>query len=113
MISHRFATQADVEQFYGELPAATMTAIAICQGEECVALIGLAKKRGHLVAFSEFKPELAPHLKSISVLRAIKAAQRMFADAVLPVFTICQGSSALLSRMGFVPYENEVYQWQS
>lgn len=112
MIAWRFASGADLERFYGERPAQTAKAIVIALDEEPVGLLGLVWCGNHELAFSEMKPALIPHLKSMPVLRAIKAVQRMFADSVLPVLAIKTTDSEILLRLGFVPtQDSEVYRW--
>ena len=98
----RNATAADVDAFYGERPAQSMRAIAIVKDEKPLAIIGLAFEGDRFQAFSEYKPELEPHLKSMTVLRAIKQGQAMIAAATLPVVAYSKGNPALLKRLGFV-----------
>lgn len=109
MIAFRFATSADVDRYYGERPAPTMRAIAIFMDEEPVAIIGLAYQRDRYIAFSEFKPELEPHLKSMTVLRAVKAAQRMFLDSPLPVLVKDTTNPPLIERLGFLKIDEGVH----
>jgi len=106
------AAAADIDEFYGERPGESMRAVVVRMGGRPVAIIGIAIERSRARAFSEYKPELEPHLKSISVLRAIKAAQQMFAASVKPVVAVCDGSAALLVRLGFVHVQDDVYAWR-
>jgi hypothetical protein len=62
-------------------------------------------------AFSEYRPEFEPHLRSMTVLRAIKAAQRMFSESPRPVIAVKGSDSGILERVGFVPMTDEVFQW--
>lgn len=114
MITWRPASGADVDRYYGERPHASMRAIAILMDGEPAAIIGLAFDGARGLAFSEYKPQLEPHLKSMPVLRAIKAAQRMFAASRRPVFAVRESCNGLLERLGFasVPDNEEVYRWQ-
>ncbi len=113
MIAYRPATTADVEKYFGELPAETLRVIAITLDDEPVGLVGMAVERGRFRAFSEYKPALEPHLRSITVARAIKAAQSMYAQAKLPVYAIQECGSAILARLGFQPISDGVYLWHS
>lgn len=111
MIHSRFATAADIDGFYGERPAPTMRAIAILMDDAPVAIIGLAQHRDRYQAFSEYKPALEPHLRSMAVLRAIKAAQSMIASAVMPVVAFCKDKPDLIERLGFIKVRNGAYLW--
>lgn len=112
MIGWRFARAADIERFYGERPERTLKAVAIFLDEEPVAICGIATQGDHCLAFSDVKPALSPHLRSMTVLRAIKATQALIAASKLPVFALKTTESGLLARLGFTPTcDPEVYQW--
>lgn len=111
MIAWRFASAADIERYYGERPSETMRAIVIEMDGVPAAIIGMALERTRMRAFSDYTPELAPFLKSMPVLRAIKAAQRMFAEASQPVVAVREGCSGLLERIGFVHVDGDTYLW--
>lgn len=111
MIHWRFARGADIDQFYGERPDITMKAVTICMDEEPVAIIGVAMFERHACAFSDYRPALEPHLRSIPVMRALKAAQRLFAQTRTPLYAQRTTDNELLSRLGFVPEDGEVYRW--
>ncbi len=109
MIHFRYATAADVDRYYGERPAKTIRAIVVLLDTEPVGIVGLANEGDRYVAFSEYKPELEPHLKSMPVLRAVKAAQRMFLTATLPVVVCNTTNPALLKRLGFTEFQPGVH----
>lgn len=111
MIRHRFATAADLDKFYDERPEQTVRAIVIEMDDEPVAIIGIARHRDRFQAFSEYKPALEPHLKSMPVLRAIKAGQQLIKEAPLPVIAIEEGKPGFLSRLGFNEVSPGVYLW--
>jgi hypothetical protein len=111
VISFRHATAADIDRYYGERPQQTLKALTILLDDEPVAIIGLALEGDRFQAFSEFKPELEPHLKTMPVLRAIKTAQKMIAAAPLPVVAISKGDPTLLKRLGFHEVREGVYLW--
>lgn len=100
-VTFRFASAADVDRYFGERPDQTIKAIAVFMGEEPVGMVGLEMYRDRCVAFSEFKPELEPHLKTMPVLRAVKAAQKMFREQSLPVLVVNTSNPQLLERLGF------------
>ena len=109
MIRHRFAIAADIERYYGEMPRQTLQAIVIEMDGEPVAIVGLARERDRFVAFSEYKPELEPYLKTMPVLRAVKAAQKLIFSAPLPVVVCNTTNPKLLERLGFIPVQPGVH----
>jgi hypothetical protein len=113
VIAFRPATSADIEKFYGDMPRETLRVLVITLDEEPVGLIGMAVEKGRYRAFSEYKPALEPHLKSMTVRRAMKAAQRMYAEAKLPVYALQEKDSGILLRVGFQPISDGVYLWHS
>lgn len=109
MITWRYATAADVDRYYEERPSQTIRAIVILLDEVPVGIVGLSYEGDRYIAFSESKPELEPHLKSMPVLRAVKAAQRMILDASLPVLVVNTSNPKLLERLGFREIEPGVH----
>jgi hypothetical protein len=107
------ASASDIDVFYGERPKQTMKAIAIKQGDRPLAIIGMVMDKQIMRAFSEYVPEFEPHLRSMTVLRAIKAAQRMFDASARPVIAVKGSDSGILERIGFVPMDEEVFKWRS
>lgn len=105
------ATASDIDRYYGERPAPTMKAITIKQGDRPVAIIGMFIDGQRMRAFSEYVPEFAPYLRSITVLRAIKAAQKMFKESRCQVIAVKGSDTMILERVGFVPVTDEVYTW--
>lgn len=89
-----------------------MKAIAIHQGGRPVAIIGMAMDKQVARAFSEYVPEFEPYLRSMPVLRAIKAAQKMFSESVRPVIAVRGSDCEILRRVGFELVEGDVYRWR-
>ena len=102
MISYRFATAADIDAYYGERPDQTIKALVVLMDEVPMGIVGLELQRDRAVAFSEFNPELEPHLKSMPVLRAIKAAQALYRASPVPVIVQNTSNPKLLERLGFI-----------
>jgi hypothetical protein len=113
MITWSYASAAEVDAYYGERPAQTMRAIVIRLDDKPAGIIGVAFEGDRMRAFSEYCPELEPHLKSMPVLRAIKASQRMFAQSAKPVIAVREGCSGVLERLGFVQIDEELFIWPS
>lgn len=109
MISWRYATQADVLAYYGELPDQTIRAIIVLLDDVPSGIVGLDLRTDRAIAFSEQKPELEPHMKSMTVLRAIKRAQRMFRESPVPVIVVNTSNPPLLERLGFTEIEPGVH----
>lgn len=97
----RYASAADIEKYYGELPPQTIRAVVVTLGDEPVGIAGLSFDGDRYTAFSEFKPALEPHLKSMPVLRAVKAVEKMIRTANLPVLVQNTTNPKLLERLGF------------
>lgn len=106
------ATASDIDRYYGERPGPTMKAIAIKRGGQPLAIIGMFIDGQRMRAFSEYVPEFEPHLRSITVMRAIKAAQKMFKECRRPVIAIKGSDTMILERVGFVAVTDEVYTWR-
>lgn len=113
MITWGYASAADIETFFGKPMKETMRAIVISVDGRPSGVIGMAFEGDRMRAFSECREELAPYLKSMPVLRAIKAAQAMFASSVKPVIAVREGCSGILERLGFVQVDEELYLWRS
>lgn len=111
MIAWRFATAADIDSYYGERPQVSVRAIVVTLDGEPVGIVGLELRGDRAVAFSEYKPALEPHLKSMPVLRAVKAAQRMFRASRVPVVVANTSNPKLLERLGFIEIAPSVHLW--
>lgn len=112
-ISTRQATQRDLEIYYGrQLPGTMRANIAIMDGE-IVGVVGVVRERECGKYFCDFKPELQPHLRSITIMRAIKDSLR-FADQYRgPMVAIADDAEScrLLHRLGFTHIQGALYGW--
>ena len=113
MITFSGAVQADIDEYYGERPHQSMRAIVIKLDGVSAGIIGLSFERDHFKAFSEYKPALEPYLKSMTALRAIKAAQRMFTVSKRPILAVREGCAEILERVGFEALDEDTYLWRS
>jgi hypothetical protein len=120
----RRATAADLREYYGGDPPATVKAFAALldgkvMGVMGIAYGGLARTRPAPEAFSESRPEFAHYRKSMPVLRAIKELQAMIQRTWPRPIAIADRqypqSEELLQRLGAVRIgaceQGEVYQW--
>lgn len=116
-IGFRYATAADIERYYPEPIYPTMRAVALTLDGEPAAIIGLARWATFAQFFSEYREEYRAHLKSMTTLRALKLAMRMVEETPLPVYAAAEenepDSGRVLTRLGFVPVSENVYQWRS
>lgn len=117
----RWATAEDIDKFYGGRPRQTVRAIVALVGGEPAGVIGLAQEAGWTVAFSDMKPAIGPHLRSLPVLFAIKEIMRLIRQSPGPVVAVAnpdiEGSADTLRKFGFERIgrsdEGEVFQWQA
>jgi hypothetical protein len=110
MLTWGYATAADIDAYYGDRPRETMRAVVIRMDGVAVGVIGLAKEVDRDRAFSECKPVLCAHLRSIVVLRAIKAFMKLVEASRIPVYAISEGTG-VLDRLGFRHVDGDVYEW--
>ena len=110
MLTWDYATAADIDAYYEDRPRETMRAIVVKLDGAPVGIIGLAKEVDRDRAFSEFKPELQPHLKSMPVGRAIMAFVKWMNASRVPIYAISEGTG-VLDRLGFRCVGGDIYEW--
>ena len=117
MVEIRPATQKDVDAFYGKKPIYSMRAYVAVLNDEVIAIGGVCRQEGHMVAFSEMKPEMRKHKKDI-----IRVGQKIFEiiQGYNTVFTVAnpkeKHAKKHITRLGFELVEinregEEVYRW--
>lgn len=111
-LTYRFATAADLTDFYGALPRMTVRAVTILLDDKPVAIIGVTIERECARFYSDMKPELEPHLRRFQVLRAIQLAMRLVRECGRNVYAVREEGTDLLERLGFTHKEGDVYVWQ-
>lgn len=116
-ITTRAATAEDLRQFYEGRPHPTLRARVVMRGNEVLGVIGVAREGAWAKFFSEFKPDLRPHLRRMASLRTIADAMRIVRASHLPVYSLAQAdepdSHRVLQRLGFTHLDGDVYQWPS
>jgi hypothetical protein len=114
-LSWRFATAADIQQFYGGAQHPTMRAVVIELDGAVTAIVGLARRADHAQFFSEFREQLRPHLKRLPIMRAIKQVQAFAKESRLPVLAVAEETEPdavrILSRLGFEHHAENVFRW--
>lgn len=78
-----------------------------------MGVIGVVREERCGIFFSDFKPELQAHLKSIRIMRAVKAAMEYVKQYRGPVMSLASGEEGcrLLQRLGFDYVDGDVYAW--
>jgi phosphoglycolate phosphatase-like HAD superfamily hydrolase len=114
-VGWRFATAADINAYFGEPPDETMRALVFTLNDEVAGVIGIARQWDSARFFGEFNEEFRKHLRSIPALRAIKQVQNWIRQSVLPVYVIAEETEPdavrFLTRLGFVPFEDNILKW--
>lgn len=119
-VGYRLATASDIDAYYGSRPIQTIRAVVLTLNDAPSMIFGLAYEGRHIKAFSEYKPEYKPYLRSMATLRAIKAVMRWVEQSRLPVVAVAQpdepDSPRFLERIGFVflypADDGDVYEWR-
>lgn len=124
ILDARLATPADVEAWYGGPSPGTVKAYVVLLDGAIAGIAGLVLPGlagGRIAeAFSEMKPELAPHMRHPVVQWAISRVMRLVWQSPFSVVAVAdpeiETSDALLRRLGAEPVgrigDGEVYQWR-
>jgi hypothetical protein len=109
----RPATLEDLIVFYGERPSGTTRAIVAEMDGEIVGVIGIIRERLWGKYFSEFSPALQPHLKSITIMRAIKESLKFCDNYRGPVLAVANDAEScrIMNRLGFTHLHGAWYGW--
>lgn len=97
------------------MPTETLRTIVVRRGGRAVGLIGVARNAFFRRFFSEYKPELEPMLKSMTVLRAIKAAMAIVRAQRGTVWAVAEHEEGarVLQRLGFEHETGDLFAWRS
>jgi hypothetical protein len=78
-----------------------------------VGIIGVSRENGVGKFFADFKPELKPYLRSVTIMRGIKASLRICDEYRGPVVAIAEHGEGcrILHRLGFEHLEGAYYGW--
>lgn len=109
----RRATQLDLETYYGDRNHGTMKAYVAEMDGELVGVVGVVRDRNCGRYFCDFKPELQPHLRSITIMRAVKASLRFADEYRGPLVAVADDAEScrLLNRLGFTHIQGVLYGW--
>ena len=99
--------------FYGEPAQGTMRAMVAEMDGKIVGIIGIVREPQWGKFFSDFKPELQAHLKSITIMRAIKQALRFCDEYRGPVLAVAEDAEGcrIMNRLGFTHLHGGWYGW--
>jgi hypothetical protein len=112
-IKYRHATDADIIAFYGRPLRGTLKAYAILLDDVPQGFIGIVRENGVGKFFTEYRDELQPYLKSITIMRALKKSLdwcREYRGPVVAIAETAQGC-ATMNRLGFEHLDGAYYGW--
>lgn len=102
-ITYHEATLDDLVAFYGTAPKETTRAIVFYRGDKIVAIGGVKREMGRLVAFSEIKPDA--NLRKITIGRAAHIVMEMIRTYRVPIWAAAEHKGAetakVVKRFGF------------
>ena len=80
---------------------------------ELVGCIGVIREQYIGKYFSDFKPELQPYLRSITIMRAVKASMRFVEEYRGPLVAVSEDadSAMILTKLGFTHLQGELFGW--
>lgn len=80
---------------------------------QVAGIVGISREYTIGKFFADFKPELGPYLKSVTVWRAIKAALQFCDEYRGPVIAVAEHGEGcrILHRLGFDHLEGAHYGW--
>ena len=113
-IAFRTADEATIRGFYGKLPETTTRSVVITMDGHPAGIVGVSFEYGRAMLFSDISDELRPHLRSMTVLRAVRRGIDFAKQAKLPVIAFAEAETGakILEREGFVPdTEPGWYRW--
>lgn len=80
-----------------------------------VGVIGITKESDHGKFFSDFAEELRPHLRSVTIMRAIKDSLAYCEQYGGPVLALAKDAEGcrIMHRLGFTHLQGGWYAWLS
>lgn len=102
-ITYHEATVDDLVAFYGESPKESTRAIVFYCGDKIVAIGGVKREMGRLVAFSEIKPDA--NLRKMTIGRMAHIVMEMIRTYRVPIWAAAEHKGAdtakVVRRFGF------------
>ena len=80
---------------------------------ELVGMIGVVREQHYGKFFCDIRPELQPYLRSITIMRAVKAAHRFCDEYRGPIIAVAEDAEGcrILNRLGWTHLDGELYGW--
>lgn len=80
---------------------------------ELVGMIGVVRERDYGKFFCDIRPKLQPYLRSITIMRAVKAAHRFCDEYQGPIIAVAEDAEGcrILNRLGWTHLEGALYGW--
>lgn len=90
-----------------------MRAIVAEMDGEVVGVVGVVREGPIGKYFCDISPKLQPRLRSITILRAIKASMKLVEQYKGPVVAVAEHAEGcrILNRLGFIHLDGAYYQW--
>ena len=112
-VAWRYATAKDIAVVHRGAVQPTLRAVVITLDDDPVGTIGVSREYGIGKYFSDYMDELRPHMKSITVMRAIKASMEFVKNYPGPVYSVAQHKEGarLLTRLGFSHISGDLFIW--
>jgi len=109
----RTATADDIDEFFGEPPRGTTRATVAVMDGKVVGIIGITRGFDYGNFFSEFTEELRPHLRSVTIMRAIKDSLAYCEQYKGPVLALALDAEGcrIMNRLGFTHLHEGWYAW--
>jgi len=109
----RFARHEDIVEFFGEPSRSTLRALVAVMDGKVVGVLGIAREGQIGKYFCDFKEELEPYLRSMTIMRAIKQSIQFCEEYKGPLVSVAEHAEGcrILNRLGFVHLEGAVYGW--
>lgn len=92
-----------------------MKAIVAEMDGKVAGIIGIVREYGYGKYFCDISPELMPHLRSITVMRAIKESMKFCEEYKGPLVAVAEHAEGcrILNRLGFTHLQGALYGWLS
>lgn len=109
----RFATSDDVIEYFGEPQAGTLRAYVAVLDGRVVGILGVVREGPIGKYFCDFKPEIEPFLRSMTIMRAIKRSMEFVYDYKGPLVSVAAHAEGcrILHRLGFTHLQGALYGW--
>ena len=107
------ATAEDIAEFYGGSERRTIRALVSKLDSRVVGILGVARENGYGKYFCDYKEELEPYLKSVTIMRAVKASLKFCDDYRGPMIAVADHAEGcrILHRLGFEHLHGAYYAW--